>query len=127
LFTVRRYQRGHVDRWLDRWLFGISGFLGWFLFLLWVATDHGVTAWNPTLLYLMPLHLPFVYWATGPTTTARRRTTYFGITAVLILLGMVLSHVPGGVDVVFPLTLLVRCVVNMQPVRRGQQTPARVA
>ncbi len=119
LFTVRRYRRGRVDRWLDRLLFGVSGFFGWFLFLLWVATDHGVTAWNPTLLYLMPLHLPLIYWATGATATARRRTLYFGGTAVLILLGMVLSKVPGGVDVLFPMTLLVRCIVNLQPARRG--------
>ncbi len=128
VFTIRRYVvPGKVDRWLDRLLFGISGFWGWFLFLLWVATDHGVTAWNPTLLYLMPLHLPLIYWATGPGATARRRTLYFGITAVLILLGMVLSKVPGGVDVLFPMTLLVRCVVNLQPGRRGKQTPAIVA
>ncbi|GAB3511872.1 DUF4105 domain-containing protein [Spirosoma knui] len=127
LVTVRRYQQGRVDRWLDRLLFGVSGFLGWFLFLLWVGTDHGVTAWNPTLLYLMPLHLPLIYWATGRNSTSRRRTTYFGLTAVLILLGMILSNVPGGVDVVYPLMLLVRCLVNVQPVRRGKQTPMRVA
>ncbi|QJW90132.1 DUF4105 domain-containing protein [Spirosoma taeanense] len=127
VFTIRRYQIGRVDRWLDRLLFAVVGFLGWFLFLLWVATDHGVTAWNPTLLYLMPLHLPLIYWATGRNTTARRRTVYFGSAAVLILLGMFLSKVPGGVDVLFPLTLLVRCIVNLQPVRRGQQMPARVA
>ena len=125
-FTIRRYRRGRVDRWLDRLLFGFSGFWGWFLFLLWVATDHGVTAWNPTLLYLMPLHLPLIYWATGSNTTARRRTLYFGVTAGLVLLGMILSKVPGGVDVLFPLTLLVRCVVNLQVVRRGYQMPARV-
>ncbi|QHW01133.1 DUF4105 domain-containing protein [Spirosoma endbachense] len=127
LFTARRYQAGKVDRWLDRWLFGIVGFLGWFLFLLWVGTDHGVTAWNPTLFYMMPLHLPLIYWATSSKTTSRRRTTYFSLTALLILLGMIFSKVPGGFDVVFPLTLLIRCIVNIQMVRRGYQTPARVA
>ena len=127
VFTIRRYMlSGKVDRWLDRLLFGASGFLGWFLFLLWVATDHGVTAWNPTLLYLMPLHLPLIYWATGPNATARRRTTYFSVTAILILLGMALSKVPGGVDVIFPLTLLIRCVVNLQFARKGYRTPALV-
>ncbi|QIP17875.1 DUF4105 domain-containing protein [Spirosoma aureum] len=127
LFTARRYQAGKVDRWLDRWLFGIVGFLGWFLFLLWVGTDHGVTAWNPTLFYMMPLHLPLIFWATSSKATSRRRTMYFSLTAVLILLGMIFSKVPGGFDVVFPLTLLIRCIVNIQMVRRGYQTPARVA
>lgn len=119
VFTVRRYQRGKVDHWLDRLLFGFAGFWGWFLLLLWVATDHGVTAWNPTLLYLMPLHLPFIFGVTNATTPGRSRINYFGATAVLILLGMVLSTVPGGVDVLFPLTLLVRCVVNINlPIRQ---------
>lgn len=126
VFTIRRYQVGRVDRWVDRLLFGISGFLGWFLYLLWVGTDHGVTAWNPTLLYLMPLHLPLVYWATGKGTTARRRTLYFGSTAVVIVLGMFLSKVPGGVDVLFPMTLLGRCLVNLQP-RSGPQPLIRVS
>ena len=125
LFTIRRYKvAGKVDRWLDRLLFGVSGFLGWFLLILWIIRDDGVTSWNPTLLFLMPLHLPLIYWATGANATSRRRTTYFGITALLLILGMLLSKVPGGVDVVFPMTLLIRCIVNMQPVRRGYQTPA---
>lgn len=128
LFTVRRYRQGRIDHWLDRLLFGVSGFFGWFLFLLWVATDHGLTAWNPTLLYLMPLHLPLIFWVTRPGTTGRRRINYFGATAVLILAGMVLSKVPGGVDVVFPLTLLIRCLVNINhPVRREQQSVQTVA
>ena len=101
----------------------MAGFLGWFLFLLWVGTDHGVTAWNPTLLWLFPLHLPLIFWVTRPNTTGRRRINYFGLTAVLIVAGMVLSTVPGGVDVVFPLTLLIRCLVNINyPVRRQQPT-----
>lgn len=127
LYTIRRYKvAGKVDRWVDRLLFGVSGFMGWFLFVLWMIRDDGVTSWNPTLLFLMPLHLPLIYWATSMSATARRRTTYFGSTAVLLILGMFLSNVPGGVDVVFPLTLLIRCIVNMQPVRRAYQTPARV-
>ena len=125
VLTIRRYRAGRVDRWVDRLLFGVSGFLGWFLFLLWMVRDDDVTAWNPTLLYLMPLHLPLIYWATGSTTTVKRRTLYFGSTAVLILLGMMLSTVPGGVDVLFPMTLLVRCIVNLQPVWRGRQLPEK--
>ena len=127
VFTIRRYQQGKIDRWLDRLLFAFSGSWGWFLLLLWVATDHGVTTWNPTLLYLMPLHVPLIYWATGPTTTARRRTLYFGITALLIIMGMFLSTVPGGVDALFPLTLLVRCIVNLQPVRNRALARTEVA
>jgi hypothetical protein len=119
--TIRQYQRGPVSRRLDRWLFGIVGFLGWFLLLLWVGTDHGVTAWNPTLLYLAPYHLPLIFWATNANATNARRSWYFAITALLIIVGMVLSTVPGGVDVLFPITLLVRCLANLRPVGRSRE------
>ncbi|MFD2934586.1 Lnb N-terminal periplasmic domain-containing protein [Spirosoma flavum] len=124
LFTIRRYMvAGKVDRRFDRLLFGIVGFFGWFLLIMWMIRDDGVTGWNPTLLYMMPLHLPLIFWATSARSTARRRTLYFGSTSVLILAGILLSKIPGGFDVVFPLTLLIRCIVNMQPARKGRQTP----
>ncbi len=126
LFTIRRYMvAGKVDRRFDRLLFSIVGFFGWFLLIMWMIRDDGVTGWNPTLLYMMPLHLPLIFWATNARSTARRRTLYFGITSVLILAGILLSKIPGGFDVVFPLTLLIRCIVNMQPTRRVQ-TPALI-
>ncbi|WP_310586060.1 lipoprotein N-acyltransferase Lnb domain-containing protein [Telluribacter humicola] len=126
-FTIGRYLRGRrVDRWLDWLLFGVSGFVGWFLVVLWLIRDDGVTAWNPTLLYLLPLHVPLVYWATGTTTTSKGRATYFGITAGFILLGMYLSNIPGWFDVVYPLMLLVRCLVNCQPIPVNHQTPIQV-
>lgn len=57
---VTNYQkkREKISFLFDKLLFGILGFIGWFLLLLWVATDHGVTAWNPHLLWAFPLHLP---------------------------------------------------------------------
>ncbi|GAB3956927.1 DUF4105 domain-containing protein [Spirosoma harenae] len=127
LFTIRRYVvAGKVDRWFDRLLFGVVGLLGWLLFIMWMIRDDGVTGWNPTILYLMPLHLPFIYWATNRNTTARRRTFYFGATSILILLGIFLSNIPGGFDVIFPLTLLIRCIVNLQPVRKAYRLPTQI-
>ncbi|QJD80204.1 Lnb N-terminal periplasmic domain-containing protein [Spirosoma rhododendri] len=118
--TVRQYQRGYVSRRLDLWLFGVVGFLGWFLLLLWVGTDHGVTTWNPTLLYLAPYHLPLIFWATNKNATNARRSRYFAFTGLLIIVGMFLSTVPGGVDVLFPMTLLVRCLANLRPVGQSR-------
>ncbi len=42
------------------------------------------------------------------------------------LIDNVPSKVPGGVDVLFPMTLLGRCIVNLQP-RSGQQPLIRVS
>lgn len=117
--TIRQCQQGKVSRTIDRWLFGFVGVCGWFLFLLWVGTDHGVTAWNPALLYLMPLHMPLVFWVTRPA-NLRHANLYFGVTAALIVIGLLLSKVPGGADTLFGLTLLVRCFVNMRLTRNRQ-------
>jgi hypothetical protein len=102
--------RGRAGLWLDRLLFGVAGFWGWFLLLLWVATDHGVTAWNPTLLWLAPYHLPGVFWATSRRRTPGQVRTYFGSTALLIGLAFVFLNAPGFADNLFAGTLLVRAL-----------------
>ena len=45
----------------DKFIFGIVGLAGWLLLLLWIGTDHGVTAWNPDLLWIFPVHLPLIF------------------------------------------------------------------
>ncbi len=123
--TVQQYRRQQAGQasglvWLDRLLFGFVGLCGWLLFLLWVATDHGVTAWNSTLLWLMPLHLPLIFWATNKRATPVRKRQYFGVTALLIIVGAVLSRVPGGADTILALTLLIRCVAQFGPMPSRQ-------
>ena len=122
-FTISRNATGKkVDRWLDLSLFGLTGLLGWLLIILWLIRDDGVTAWNSSLLYLMPLHIPLIYWVTKPNASERFRVMYFGFTAGLILMGMALSKIPGWFDIVYPLTLLIRCLVNCYPIYRKMQT-----
>ncbi|OIN58735.1 Lnb N-terminal periplasmic domain-containing protein [Arsenicibacter rosenii] len=113
LVTVRQYKAGKVSRRIDRVLFSFIGLCGWILLLLWVATNHGVTAWNPTILYLMPFHLPLIFWVTKPQ-NLRFANAYFGTTAILIVLGLLLAKVPGGAHILLGLTLLIRCFVNMR-------------
>ncbi|GAB3898500.1 DUF4105 domain-containing protein [Larkinella knui] len=87
VFLITRRQRRLKKRgfWLDRLLFGFSGFWGWFLVFLWFGTDHGVTTWNPALLFMMPLHMPLIFWVTrqGNPQTIR---TYFLLTMVFLVL-----------------------------------------
>ena len=105
---IRQGERAGI--WLDRLLFGFAGIWGWFLFLLWFATDHGVTTWNPTLLWLMPLHLPGVLWATSPNRNPFQTNTYFRITALLLIVSLVIVNAPGFADTLFVGTLLVRAL-----------------
>ncbi|MBC8152043.1 MAG: DUF4105 domain-containing protein [Bacteroidetes bacterium] len=106
-FTYRHYQTNVRGLGLDRFLFGISGLAGWILFLLWVATDHGVTGWNPGLLWLFPLHLPLIYWVTRPQ-NQRHLGVYFRVVGVLLALGFLFSKVPGPADGMFIITLYIR-------------------
>ncbi len=101
---------GSPGIWLDRLIFGFAGAWGWFLFLLWFATDHGVTTWNPTLLWLMPLHLPGVFWATSAKRHPFQTNTYFRITALLLLISFFVLNAPGFADTLFVGTLLVRAL-----------------
>ena len=102
--------RGRNGIWLDRLLFGIAGGWGWFLVLLWFATDHGVTTWNPTLIWLMPLHLPGIFWATSPKRHPFQTSTYFRITALLLILSFFFLNAPGFADNLLVGTLLVRAL-----------------
>lgn len=61
LFTNRQRRKGNVSLWFDRLLFSFIGVAGWILLLLWIATDHGVTNWNPDLLWVFPFHLPLIF------------------------------------------------------------------
>lgn len=105
--TYRHYQNGVRGLGLDRFLFGLSGLAGWILFLLWVATDHGVTGWNPALFWLFPLHLPLIYWVTRPK-NRRHLGVYFRVTGVLLALGFLFSKIPGPADGMFIIALYVR-------------------
>lgn len=112
-FTVVRYVYGKkTDRWLDLMIFSISGLAGWLLLTLWLIRDDGVTSWNPTLLYLMPFHLPLIFLITLNRISPFLKNLYFVVTAVLILGGIIFSKIPGVFDLIFPIVLLSRCLVN---------------
>ncbi len=55
-------------RWFDVFFFGLIGFLGICLVLLWFATDHTATKWNLNILWALPS------WMYGAWLLARGRT-----------------------------------------------------
>lgn len=68
IFMIQYYQKKQKDISLlfDKIFFGLIGLAGWILLLLWIATDHGVTTWNLDLLWIMPFHLPLVFFLGNP-------------------------------------------------------------
>jgi hypothetical protein len=55
--TYRDFKNKIRNKLLDGLLFGITGILGVFILLLWLATDHTATAQNYNLLWAFPLNL----------------------------------------------------------------------
>jgi hypothetical protein len=57
LVSTKREQWGSINKWFDILLFGVSGFLGVFLIVLWFATDHSAAAYNYNIIWAFPLHI----------------------------------------------------------------------
>ncbi len=71
----------------DYVLFGIIGLLGVSLALLWIATDHTDARYNMNLLWALPTHLLLLpFFGKKP----RFRKVYFGVTAMIGLLLLVM-------------------------------------
>ncbi|AEV31094.1 hypothetical protein Oweho_0070 [Owenweeksia hongkongensis DSM 17368] len=58
LITYQGYNAKRGLYWFDAVIFSIIGLIGWFLFVLWLATDHRAAAQNMNLLWAIPLHFP---------------------------------------------------------------------
>mgnify|MGYP000014422620 FL=1 len=58
--TYKDYKNNSRSKWLDVGLFAITGCIGVFLLLLWLATDHQTTAYNYNLLWACALNILFL-------------------------------------------------------------------
>lgn len=55
--SIYDWRRRKVSVWFDIFLFGILGFVGVLLLMLWTLTDHAAAANNFNLLWALPTHL----------------------------------------------------------------------
>lgn len=112
LFTNLQQKKAKVNFLFDKIFFGLIGFAGWILLLLWIATDHGVTAWNVNLLWVFPFHLPLIFFLKHP--VGKKFVTISLISAILAVVFSVLdnflvgdSAIPSGASV-FIISLIAR-------------------
>ena len=102
------------SRWLDLTLFSITGLIGLFLFILWVATDHTSTPWNFNILWALPTNLAVVYVFIFPQQVPKWFKKY--VMAALVCMGIMLLIWLFGVQIFSPvlipllLTLAIRYV-----------------
>ncbi len=91
------------SRWLDFSLLFISGLIGTFLFLLWIATDHTSTPYNFNILWAFPLNLIVAFLLIFQSRLPEWTPKYFW--TVLALIGLTLLLWIFGVQSFSPIVI----------------------
>ena len=97
--------------WYDKILFGIAGLMGWILVFLWFGTDHGVTNWNRNLLWLLPIHFPFIFFI-NPRKHKNIIGYYFLFTGMMLCAGLYYVAQYSFDTLPWLLSLLVRAIFH---------------
>ena len=84
--TYRDYKRNTRSRYLDTFLFLLTGFVGIFLLLLWFATDHTATANNYNLLWAFPISILLIVAISKRTISPKLKRYVLLLLLLLILL-----------------------------------------
>lgn len=93
--TIKDIRTKQRSRWLDSLIFSVTGLLGIFLLLLWLATDHTAAAYNYNMLWAFPLSILFVA-AIHKTKPGKRTRKYLAM--LLIFLVLLFIHWLTGVQ-----------------------------
>lgn len=111
LITHRNLKFGKRTAWIDKVLFTLAGFAGWWVVFLWLGTEH-LSKWNLNILWAFPLHLPLIFFS-AKEKYRRFFKNYFKFFAYwysLLLLAWALLPQPLHPSLVpFVLTLVLRC------------------
>lgn len=108
VLSVVMFKKNRSVRVFDFTLFLIYGFLGLFLLLLWLATDHNAAAWNLNLLWAWPTHLVVAFFLLKKT-LPRWVNWYLAFTAGLgLLLVVCWPLLPQALNLaLIPVTLVI--------------------
>ena len=99
------WRKASLPVWFDRWLFGIVGFIGFFLLLMWFATLHHVTAANWNIAWALPTHLVMaLFWKRITFRPAYLLWTGIWTTGIAIFSIFQAQHLPPAM---WPVVLLV--------------------
>ncbi|WP_394749788.1 lipoprotein N-acyltransferase Lnb domain-containing protein [Spongiimicrobium salis] len=101
-FTYLDYKRNTRRRWLDFFIFLVSGAPGLLLFFLWFFTDHGATAGNFNMLWAFPLNTIVAFFV-----LRKNMPKWISSYLILSLLLLLLTLVSGvlGLQVFSPLII----------------------
>lgn len=110
IITYLDYKHGVRSRWLDFSLFFVTGLIGTFLLLLWLATDHTSTPKNFNVLWAFPLNIvvAFVFQKQTPTWLTKYLWTALALIGILILVWLFKIQSFSPILILLLLTLAIR-------------------
>ncbi len=87
-FTFYQFKKTKNSFVFDKIFFTIAGIFGWFIFLLWFFTDHGVTENNLNIIWTYPLLFPIAWLLKkeGSRSWLSKHFLAYGIILVLFLI-----------------------------------------
>ncbi|WP_422348563.1 DUF4105 domain-containing protein [Flagellimonas sp.] len=112
IVTYLDHRHGTRSRWLDFTLFLLTGLIGTFLLILWLATDHTSTPWNFNILWALPANLVvayvFVFPQHLPSWFAKYLWAALALLGIMIILWVVKVQIFSPVLIPLLLTLAIR-------------------
>ncbi|MEX0361791.1 MAG: DUF4105 domain-containing protein [Allomuricauda sp.] len=112
ILTYLDHRHGTRSRWLDFTLFLLTGLIGTFLLILWLATDHTSTPWNFNILWALPANLivayVFVFPQHLPSWFAKYLRAALALLGIMIILWVVKVQIFSPVLIPLLLTLAIR-------------------
>lgn len=112
IITYMDNKHGTRSRWLDFSLFLITGLIGTFLVLLWVATDHTSTPKNFNILWALPLNTVIAFFLISKNQLPLWLPKYLwfaiGFLGILFLLWIIKVQIFSPVLIPLLLTLAIR-------------------
>ncbi|MEO9513829.1 MAG: DUF4105 domain-containing protein [Flavobacteriaceae bacterium] len=118
--TYLDYKHGVRSRWLDFSLFLVTGLIGTFLLLLWVATDHTSTPKNFNILWALPVNLivAFAFQKQLPVWLTKYLWTALTLIGILILVWLFKIQSFSPILILILLTLAIRYGYLLKFVKR---------
>lgn len=114
LITYFDHQHKTRSRWLDFTLFLLTGLVGTFLLVLWLATDHTSTPKNFNVLWAFPLNaivaFVFIFQDKLPQWLPKYLWTALGLIGLMLLLWIIKVQIFSPVLIPLLLTLAIRYV-----------------
>jgi len=86
--TYKEARKNIRYRFLDGFIFFVTGLIGVFLLLLWFATDHSTTVMNYNVLWAFPISLLLAYWVSKKRPPKWMRRYLVLLVLMLLLLGL---------------------------------------